>query len=52
MVDRIVEKIVEVEKLVYIEKAAEDDCECITEVDFVQYWNKLMMINLQGANPS
>lgn len=46
-IEKIIEKMVEVEKLVYVEKKAEDDCECISEVDFVQLWNKMMMIKFQ-----
>ena len=38
---------VEVEKLVYVQTKSEDDCECISEVNFVTLWNKLMTIKLQ-----
>lgn len=36
----------EVEKIVTVENGGgEEDCDCISEVKFVQLWNKLMMIN-------
>ena len=40
------EKIVEVEKFIEVGGGGGDeDCDCISEVKFVQLWNKLMMIN-------
>ena len=38
---------IEVEKLVYVTQKSDDDCECISEVNMVQIWNKLMMIRFQ-----
>ena len=52
VVEKIVEKVVEVEKLVYVEKPADDDCECITEAHFCEFWNKLMTINFSRTNPT
>jgi len=44
-IEKIVEKLVEVEKFIEVEKSKDEDCDCISEVKFVQLWNKLMMIN-------
>lgn len=52
IVEKILEKIVEKEKLVYVETKAEDDCECISEAHFCEYWNKLMTINFKRTGPS
>lgn len=52
IVERFIDRIVEKEKLVYVETKADDDCECITEAHFCEYWNKLMMINFKRTGPS
>lgn len=45
-VEKIVEVIKEVEKIVQIGggKAAEEDCDCLTGVRFIDIWNKIFQI--------
>ena len=49
-VREIVEKIVEIEKIIEVPVGggkgggSNEDCECITEIQFVHLWNKLMKI--------
>ena len=42
ILEKIVEKIVEVEKIIY--KEAEESCDCLTGVRFIDTWNKLLKI--------
>lgn len=42
ILEKIVEKIVEVDKIVYRE--AEENCDCLTGVRFIDTWNKLFKI--------
>jgi len=50
MFEKIIEKLVEVpvEKIVEV-PGKDDDCECITEVKFIQLWNKMMSLKFSDV---
>lgn len=48
-IEKIIEKIVEVEKIVKVEVEKDDDCECISEASFIALWNKMMILKFQDV---
>ena len=48
--EKIIEKLVEVpvERIVEV-PGGDDDCECITEVGFIQLWNKMMSLKFSDV---
>ena len=51
-VEKIIEQIKFVDKEVFIEGKGgdESDCDCLTEVNFVELWNKKMQIKFADNN--
>lgn len=52
MVEKFIDRIVEKEKLVYIDSPGGKDDDCMTEAHFCEFWNKLVTIDYKRTGPT
>ena len=52
VVEKIVDRIVEKEKLVYIEQPGGKSDNCMSEAHFCEFWNKMLTIDCKESNVS
>jgi len=52
IVERFIDRIVEKEKLVYVEQPGGKDDNCMSEAHFCEFWNRMMTIDYKRTGPS